>query len=233
MNEAINQWLESLSSVISSNIWLAPLLALLAGLLTAFTPCSLSSIPLVIGYVGGTGQKDTKRAFKLSLTFSIGMAFTFTVLGTLASLFGKLMQVAGPWWYIILGILMVLMVLQIWEVYNFIPSSYAINKSTKCGFIGAFLAGILGGLFSSPCVMPVLVVLLAMVAKEGIFVIGIFLLLLYSIGHSFLVIAAGTSIGFVKKLSSNEKYGGASKIIKVVMGTFVILIAFYMFYLGF
>ncbi|MEN8906068.1 MAG: cytochrome c biogenesis protein CcdA [Clostridiales bacterium] len=233
MNEAINQWLESLSSAISSNIWLAPLLALLAGLLTSFTPCSLSSIPLVIGYVGGTGQKDTKRAFKLSLTFSIGMAFTFTILGTLASLFGKLMQVTGSWWYIILGILMVLMALQVWEIYNFIPSSYAISKSTKRGFIGAFLAGILGGFFSSPCATPVLVVLLAMVAKEGSLIIGVFLLLLYSIGHSFLVVAAGTSIGFAKKLSSSEKYGRASKIIRIVMGTFVILIAFYMFYLGF
>jgi len=42
--------------------WLAPLLALLAGLLTSFTPCSLSSIPLVIGYVGGIGRRDTKKS---------------------------------------------------------------------------------------------------------------------------------------------------------------------------
>ena len=63
----INEWLEQLSSLIQSSLWLAPVLALLAGILTSFTPCSLSSIPLVIGYVGGTGQKNTKRAFRLSL----------------------------------------------------------------------------------------------------------------------------------------------------------------------
>lgn len=233
MDLVINQWLESISGSISANIWLAPLLALLAGLLTSFTPCALTSVPLVIGYVGGTGQRDTKRAFRLSVVFALGMAVTFTVLGTAASLLGRLMQGSGKWWYIILGILMLLMALQTWEIYNFIPSSYAISKSTKRGFVGAFIAGILGGFFSSPCATPVLVVLLAMVAKEGSLLWGILLLLLYSIGHSFLVLIAGTSVGFVHKMSSSEKYGEVSKVLRILMGSVIILIAFYMFYLGF
>lgn len=233
MNVAVNQWLESISTSISANIWLAPLLALVAGILTSITPCALTSVPLVIGYVGGTGQRDTKRAFRLSMVFAIGMAATFTALGTAASLLGRLMQGTGSWWYIILGVLMILMALQTWEIYNFIPSTYAVSKSTKRGFIGAFLAGILGGFFSSPCATPVLIVLLAMVAKEGSLVLGILLLLLYSLGHSFLVLIAGTSIGFVHKLSASEKYGRASKVIRIIMGTLIMLIAFYMFYLGF
>lgn len=134
MDSVINQWLEALSAAISANIWLAPLLALLAGILTSFTPCALTSVPLVIGYVGGTGQRDTKRAFCLSAVFSIGMAVTFTILGTAASLLGRLMQGTGSWWYILLGILMILMALQTWEIYNFIPASYAISKNTKRGF---------------------------------------------------------------------------------------------------
>lgn len=233
MESVINQWLEALSSAISANIWLAPLLALLAGILTSFTPCALTSVPLVIGYVGGTGQRDTKRAFRLSAVFSIGMAVTFTILGTAASLLGRLMQGTGSWWYILLGILMILMALQTWEIYNFIPASYAISKNTKRGFVGAFLAGVLGGFFSSPCATPVLIVLLAIVAKEGSLVWGILLLMLYSIGHSFLVIIAGTSVGFVHKLSSSEKYGGASKVLRIIMGSLIMLIAFYMLYLGF
>ena len=50
----IDSWLNTLSTLIAESMWLAPLLALLAGVLTSFTPCSLSSIPLVIGFVGGT-----------------------------------------------------------------------------------------------------------------------------------------------------------------------------------
>ena len=49
----IEQWLETLSLMIAGSFWLAPVLALLAGLLTSFTPCAVVSVPLVIGYVGG------------------------------------------------------------------------------------------------------------------------------------------------------------------------------------
>lgn len=229
----MTQILEGLSKIITESGWLAPILAFFAGVLTSFTPCSLSSIPLVIGYVGGTGQNDTKRAFKLSLTFALGSAVTFTVLGVIASLAGRLMGTSASWWYLILGTLMILMALQTWGIFEIIPSSYLISKNTKKGFVGAFIAGILGGIFSSPCSTPVLIALLAIVAGKGSVIWGILLLLLYSIGHGILAIVAGTSIGFVQKLSSSEKYGKASTVLKIVMGTLILLIGFYMFYLGF
>lgn len=229
----IDTWLNSLSTLIENSVWLAPLIALLAGILTSVTPCALSSVPLVIGYVGGTGRGDTKRAFRLSLTFAIGMAVTFTVLGTAASLLGKLMGTASTWWYLVLGVLMVLMALQTFEIYNFIPSTYLISKNTKKGYIGAFVAGVLGGTFSSPCATPVLVVLLGLVARSGNVLWGVLLLFLYSIGHSILVLIAGTSVSFVKKLMVSEKYGAFSKWLKYVMGTAILFIGFYMFYLGF
>lgn len=229
----INEWLNTLSKLISESFYLAPFIALMAGVLTSVTPCALSSVPLVIGYVGGTGNNDTKRAFKLSLVFAMGTAVTFTILGTIASTLGKLMGTSSSWWYIALGILMVLMALQMWEVYNFIPSTYIKSKNMKKGYIGAFIAGMLGGLFSSPCATPVLVVLLSIVAKEGNIARGLLLLLLYSIGHSVLVIVAGTSMAFVTKLTSSNKYGIFSSLLKYFMGLAILLIGFYMFYLGF
>ncbi|HZK02620.1 MAG TPA: cytochrome c biogenesis protein CcdA [Anaerovoracaceae bacterium] len=229
----INNWLELLSQMIQGSYWLAPLLALSAGILTSVTPCSLSSIPLVIGYVGGGGSSDPKRSFKLSLTFALGMAVTFTALGIIAALLGRIMGGAGSWWYIALGVLMVLMALQIYEVYNFIPSTYLTNKNTKTGYAGALITGVLGGIFSSPCATPVLVVLLGIVAKSGNIPWGVLLLLLYSAGNTALVLIAGTSVGFVNKITSSGSYGIFSNILKYTMGTIILLIAFYMFYLGF
>jgi len=229
----IDSLLQDLSVIIRGNMWLAPIMALLAGVLTSVTPCALSSVPLVIGYVGGTGNQDTKRAFRLSLTFSIGMAITFTVLGTIASIAGRLMGTSASWWYIALGVLMLLMAIQTWGIFEFIPSTFLISKNTKRGYIGALLAGILGGIFSSPCATPVLIVLLGLVAGQGSILWGILLLLLYSIGHSALVMVAGTSVGFVQKLTHSEKYGRFSKVLKIVMGAVIFLIALYMFYLGF
>lgn len=229
----MNEWLTALSQLIAQSGWFTPFIALFAGVLTSFTPCSLASVPLVISYVGGTGKHDTKKAFKLSLMFSFGLAVTFTLLGILASLLGKLMQISGSWWYLALGVLMVLMTLQIWELYNFIPSMYLTGKNTKKGYIGAFVAGILGGLFSSPCATPVLVVLLALVAKSSNLAWGILLLLLYSLGYSFLVLIAGTSFGFVNNLIRSKKYKKVSQVLKIIMGLVILLIGFYMFYLGF
>jgi len=229
----INPWLESLSKLISESLWLAPVLALMAGILTSVTPCSLSTLPLIIGYVGGTGNDNPKKAFRLSLVFASGMAITFTALGTAASLLGRLIGTSGRWWYIALGVLMVLMALQTWEIYNFIPSTYLTGKSTKKGYIGALIAAILGGLFSSPCATPVLVVLLGIVAKKGSIAWGVLLLLLYSIGNSVLILITGTSVAFIKRITSGSKYGTFSKILKIVMGSLILLIGFYMFYLGF
>ncbi len=225
--------LEQLSDLIVNSLWLAPLIALFAGLITSLTPCSLSTIPLVISYVGGAGGNDAKKSFRYSLVFALGMAVTFTALGVVASLVGGLMGTAADWWYIVLGILMVLMALQTFEIFNFIPATNLISKSSKRGYVGALIAGILGGVFSSPCSTPVLIVLLGLVAGTGSVVWGIVLLLLYAIGHSVLVLIAGTSVGFARKISASGKYGKFSKWLKYILGSLILLIGFYMFYMGF
>ena len=225
--------LEQLSVMIEESFWLAPLVAFLAGVLASFTPCSLSSIPLIIGYVGGTGQRDTKKAFRLSLTFVAGTAVTFTALGVFASLAGKLIGTGASWWYIVLGVLMVLMALQTWEIFELVPSSYLVSKNKRRGYVGALFAGVLGGIFSSPCSTPVLITLLAIVAGKGNIFWGILLLLIYSLGHGILAVVAGTSVGFVRKLSKSEKYGRLSTVLKILMGAAILAIGLYMFYLGF
>ena len=228
----IENWLNEISLLIDTNIILAPILAIVAGILTSLMPCSLSSFPLIIAYVGGTSN-DTKKSFKLSLMFALGSTITFTIFGVIAALLGNLMGITGKWWYIVLGILMVIMSLQVLEVYQFIPSTYLTEKATKKGYIGAIIAGILGGIFSSPCATPVLVVLLALVASKGSLAWGIVLLLMYSIGYSFLIIVAGTSVGTIRKLISTKKYGVFSIVLKYILGIVIAILGIYMLYLGF
>ena len=67
----MNDILSVMSDIICNNYWIAPLISFLAGILTSVTPCSLSTIPLIIGYVGGYGEKNTKKALKLSLIFAL------------------------------------------------------------------------------------------------------------------------------------------------------------------
>lgn len=229
----VDAWLSEIAKVISSNMWLAPILALVAGILTSVTPCSLSSVPLIIGYVGGVGERNTKKAFLYSAVFSLGTAVTFVTMGIIATSAGMLMGTSSPVWYIILGTLMILMSLQTFGLFNFIPSINLVGKNKKKGIVGAFLAGILGGIFSSPCSTPVLIALLAIVAGEGKMLWGILLMLLYSIGHSALVMVAGTSVSFVQRINESNKYKTVAAVLKYVMGAAILLIGFYMFWLAF
>ena len=226
-------WLNSIADLIGTGIIPALVFSFIAGVLTSFTPCSLSSIPLIIGFVGGTGEKNTKRALFYSAVFAAGASVTFVTLGVIAALAGKLIGTFSDVWYIILGVIMILMAFQTYGIYNFVPSSYLVSKNTKTGAAGAFIAGILSGVFSSPCSTPVLVALLAVVAGRGSLVFGIILMILYSVGHSTLTLIAGTSVGFVQKLKSGSKYIILSKILNIVLGTAILLIGLYMFWLAF
>ncbi len=229
--------LTQLSELLTTSIWLAPFIAFLAGVITSFTPCSLSSVPLIVGYVGGTsslgGEQNTKQAFMLSVIFALGSALTFTIFGVIASLAGELIGTAAKWWFITLGSLMMLMVLQMLGIYQFIPSVNLMAKNKKKGVVGAFLAGILGGLFASPCSTPVLIVLIAIVAGKGSLAFGIILFLLYSLGHGILAVIAGTSVGFVQKLSQNDSYAHVAKALNIALSIILMGIGFYMFHLAF
>lgn len=231
----MNEWLETMGRASTASIWLGPLIAFGAGVLTSLLPCSLSGIPLVIGYVSGATGKDhgRRRALKLSLTFAAGLTLAFTALGLLAATAGLLMGGFTRWWYLALGVLMLLMALQTWELFVFIKPSHLVARSGRQGYWGALAAGGLAGLFSSPCSTPVLIALLAMVAGQGQLPRGILLLLLYAAGHSLLSVLAGTSTAFVKALTRNPAYGRLSLALKILLGSLILLMGFYFLYLAF
>ena len=229
MGDGMEGILNSLTNWIGTNPWLAPLAALLSGLFTSLMPCSLSTIPLIIGYVGGNDAigengKGTRKAFFLSLMFALGM---------LASAIGSLLEGAEFWLHILMFVLLTLMALQVWNVINIIPSDTSILTKNKIkGGLGALLSGLIAGLFASHCALPVVIALMAVAAEtttagKGL-TYGPLLLLLFSLGHSVLSVVAGTSVGFVQKLMSSPKYEKASKIIRVILGIIIMLVAVYL-----
>lgn len=224
--------LSNFGQVMSQNIWLAFVMALIAGLVSSFSPCVLSAIPLVIGYVGGYAGDSKKKAFKYSLFFCIGLTMTFTALGAASAVLGRLMTGTGKWWYLVLGIIMVLVALQMLGMFNFTPQTCTVPTKRK-GLLGAFFLGILGGILSSPCATPVLVAILAFVAGQGNIVLGVALLAVYAIGHCTLILIAGTSIGFVQKLAVDPHTERIGKLLKTGFGVLVLVLAMYLFYIGF
>lgn len=225
----------TLQQIVTQNIWLAFVFALLAGVVSSFSPCVLSSVPLIIGYVGGYAGNNRAKAVKYSLVFCLGMAFTFTSLGAATALVGNFMIGTGNWWYIFLAILMSLVGLQLLGVISILPEQCGISHggTTRKGILGAFLLGILGGVFASPCATPVLIAILTFVAGQGSLGLGIGLLAFYAVGHSTLVFLAGTSVGLVQNLTQSSRTEKLGKILRVLLGILVLLLALYLFYLGF
>ncbi|MCL2491348.1 MAG: sulfite exporter TauE/SafE family protein [Coriobacteriia bacterium] len=229
---SLQQILETLAEALTTTGWLAPLLAFIAGMVTSFLPCTLSTVALVIGYVGG-GKADSRQGFRLSALFALGMTITMAILGVAAALLGNVLMLGGSWFFILLGVLMVLMALQLFGVFEFIPSTYMTSHTKRRGSLGALIAGILAGLFASPCSTPVLVVLLGIVATQGSVAWGTLLFLLYALGHSILIIAIGTSVGLARQIATSPRYGAISQLLQIGLGIIVLALGLYMFYLGF
>jgi cytochrome c-type biogenesis protein len=224
--------MNNFSLVLSNNIWLAFITAFVAGIVSSFSPCVLSAIPLIIGYVGGYAGKDKKLATRYSLIFCVGIVFTFTVLGAISALLGRLLMGAGKWWYLVLGFIMLMVGLQLIGVIKFGTDSCRVPNKKK-GLIGAFFLGILGGILCSPCSTPVLIAILAFVAIKGNVVLGIIMLFIYSIGHCVLIFIAGTSIGIVESLNNSPKTLIVGKVLKVILAIIIFILGLYLIYLGF
>lgn len=234
----MEHFLSELANRIAEAPWLAPLIAVVSGFLTSLMPCSLSGIPLIIGYVGGAAEekKDTRRALGLSLMFALGSTVTFCTLGLIASAVGELLEESETIMHFVMAALLVLMALQMWGVINIIPSGNSVlAKSRLKGGFGALVAGLLAGLFASHCAIPVVVALMAVAANAsgGGALYGFILLLLFSVGHAVLSVVAGTSVGFVQKLMNSPRYERVSRIVRIVLGAIILLIAVYLVFTAF
>lgn len=220
------------SAFLSNNIWLALVTSFLAGIVSSFSPCVLSTIPLIVGFVGGYAKKDKKLAYRYSLIFCFGIIVTFILLGIASALLGRLFTGAGKWWYIILGVIMLVVGLQLIGVIEFGNNSCKVPNRRK-GIAGAFFLGILGGILSSPCSTPILAAILAFVASKGNILLGIIMLFLYSVGHCVLIFMAGTSIGIVEEITNSNKTKFIGKLLKIVLAIIIFIAGFYLLYLGF
>lgn len=229
----LEQFVNNAGDYIQTNPWLAIVAVFVGGILTASNPCVLAMIPLMMSYVAG--QRDEKtgllRALGFSLLFVLGLSITFTALGLIASLAGSLYgDVSGVWNWIVAAVCLI-MGLHLMGVLKFnIPMPFSIQPKTK-GALGAFLLGLLFGIVSTPCAAPILVVLLTYLAGSDASVgYGGLLLLVYALGHSVLILIAGTSVGLARKLIESKKATRVTDILRRVAGGVIVLVGVYFAY---
>lgn len=212
---------ESLAQVIQTNIWLAPLAALIGGLLTAANPCVLAAAPLMVGYVAGQENKSLARSFLLSLTFAIGLTIMFALIWF--SVWSASALLPTSWWKYIAAAVCLLMGLHLLGALHFTVPVPAGVKPKQKGFVGALLLGLLFGLISMPCAGPVLAALIVVTPLYGK-LFGVMLLVAYSLGHCGLVLVGGTSIGLVQKLADSKGWTRGTDVLRRVAGVLIIAV---------
>lgn len=220
------------AQLIQHNPWLGVVAVFLGGAMTASNPCVLAMIPLMMGMVAGYDEKaGFKKTFFFALFFILGLSVTFCVLGLISALLGRMFGDVGRFWkYVVAGVCLI-MGLELLGVFKFNIRTPRAMNIRKEGRLGAFLLGLLFGLVSTPCAVPILAVLLAFVAEKGNVVYGGFLLFVYALGHSLLILAAGMSVGAAKRLIESKGLRRANLVLQKTAGIVIILVGAYFLFL--
>ena len=221
--------LSNVGQYVHTNPWLAIVAVFVGGVLTATNPCVLAMIPLMMGFVAGRREEGTGvlRALGFSVAFVAGLALTFAALGVIAALAGTLYGETSPAWNWIVAAVCVLMGLHLMGVLN-VPLPQLSAQPKLRGVAGAFVMGLLFGFVSTPCAGPILVVLLTYLAGSGASApYGAFLLLVYALGHSVLILAAGTSMGLARSLIESGRVTRVTERLRQGAGILIILVGLY------
>lgn len=175
-----------------------------AGLLLAFTPCVLPMVPILSGLIAGGGKVSTGRAFALSLTYVLGMSFTYTLAGAAFAAAGKQAQAAfqQPWIIVVFAAVFVAMALSMFGLYTVQMPSFvqtrlatASNRQQGGSFGGVAVMGALSALIVTTCVGPALVAALVVIGQSGAIARGASALFVMSLGMGVPLLVVGTSAG--------------------------------------
>ena len=232
----LSQFVASAGGCIHANPALALLAVFLGGVLTASNPCVLAMVPLMMSFVAGNQPegRTVLRATTLSLAFILGLAITFTALGMIAALAGRMYgEVPSAWNWIVAGVSL-LMGLHLMGILHVpIPALGDRVAPRIRGYLGALILGLLFGIVSAPCAAPILVVLLTYLAGSGSSVAwGAILLLAYALGHSVLILVAGISMGAARAFLENKRATHVLGRLRQIAGAVIILVGAYFAYRG-
>ena len=219
-------------TAIQAGSLLAYALVFLGGLLTSLGPCNVATIPLIVGYVGGSREMTRRRSFTLSLAFAMGLAITFMLLGVVAALIGGLIGASTRWWYYLVAGICFFIGLNMLGALPFNLPSWFGGLREKIGWKGipgALALGLVSGLVASQCATPALAAILTYVMAKGALAYGATLLFVYALGRGVPVVLAGTFAGALKGL---QNMGRWSELIEKASGLIIIAVGLYFLWIA-
>lgn len=196
---------------LSENLAASPALALVtlfaAGVLTSLNPCIYPMIPITASIISGTARpdQDRMRTVGLTLTYVLGLATLYALLGLLAGLSGSLFGAvsASPWALLAVGNLLLLFALFMLDVFPVPVPRRLMDWAGRQGggsYGAVFLLGAGSGVVAAPCGAPAFAVVLTWVAATRAGAMGFLYLFVFSLGMTALLVAVGLSSGFLARM---------------------------------
>jgi cytochrome c-type biogenesis protein len=193
------------------------------------SPCHLSSIPLIVGYITNQSTNEKKHPFGISFVFGIGILITIGLIGAITTALGRMMGDVGIWGNLFVAAVFFIVGLYLMDIIYLHWNSYTPSNSLAHGWKGALLLGLLFGVGLGPCTFaymaPVLGVVFSIATTSLIQAIS--LVAAFGIGHCVVLVIAGGTAGTVQKyLNWTEETKGAVYL-KRIAGVLVLAAGFY------
>lgn len=201
--------------------------ALIWGLLSVIlSPCHLGAIPLLVGYINEGRKPDRNLAFRYSLTFALGLLVTLAVVGILTSAAGRLLGDIGTIPKGVAALFLVFCGLWLMDIppFNRITVSASPDRRER-GYRGALVLGLLYGVLLGHCSFAFLAPMLGFVFAAGRdqVAFGASLMVVYAIGHTAAVTAAGTFGDYIGSLLRSRGSDTTALWFKQTLGAIVVI----------
>ncbi len=208
-----------------------PIAAFVAGLISFLSPCVLPLVPGYVSLISGVGVEELqsqessllRKVMLNSLAFIVGFSIVFISLGALSTEVGRLMARYKSLLAQVAGVVIILFGLHLTGIFR-IKALYADKRlhGLKGGSTvgGAFVIGFAFAFGWTPCVGPILAVILGFAAAQDSVFKGIVLLAVYSLGLAvpFLL----TSLGIERFLKFYSRFRAHMHALEVGSGGLLI-----------
>ncbi|HAB51818.1 MAG: cytochrome C biogenesis protein [Ignavibacteria bacterium RIFOXYB2_FULL_35_12] len=215
----------ALYEAMTGAVWLAVIASFGWGILSILlSPCHLSSIPLVIGFITSQGKISISRTFYISLIFAVGILITIAAIGIITASLGRLMGDVGSFGnYLVAGIFF-LVGLYLLDIIKFDWNNIGLKQTKAKGLLAALILGLLFGIALGPCTFAYMAPVLGIVFQtaQTNYLLAVLFLLAFGIGHCSVIVGAGTLTGKVQKYLNWSEESKTILRIKRICGILVI-----------
>ena len=156
----------------------------LEGVITFISPCLLPMLPIYISYFAGGRQRTTGKTLVCALGFVLGFTLVFMAMGALAGTLGGFLARYQTWVNLICGAVIIVFGLNYLGILklNLFGGMTSGVKTGEMTFVSALVFGLVFSVGWTPCVGTFLGTALMLASGQGSALVGMGMLLCYSLG---------------------------------------------------